>query len=379
MVKLLLDAFKKSKLSGNLASDVELYHVDAKLSSSLEAIGKFQWAKLFSLVKYCAQAYVYRFVHHASVLYYVPAPGLRLAMYRDWIVLCLCRPIFDKVILHWHAAGIANWLEQTATPWERKITERLLGDVDLSIVLSNFGRGDAMRFSPRKIVVVGNGIPDPCPDFEESILPDRQKRLGERVDGRQTNCFTVLFISACTSAKGLFATLEATALINRRLKARKATTFVRLVVAGDFISPRERRQFQDRIARPDLNGPGNVNKGQTLVTYKGFVEGEVKNELFRRSDCLCFPTLYAAESQGVTIIEALAFGLSIIATRWRGIPELLTGSGGYLVDEQNPSAIADGLEKLLLADTMAANRAVFLARYSVEKFLDQMKAAFTGI
>ena len=43
--------------------------------------------------------------------YYVPAPGKRVALYRDWLVMLLCRPFFKNIILHWHAAGLAKWLE----------------------------------------------------------------------------------------------------------------------------------------------------------------------------------------------------------------------------------------------------------------------------
>src|SRR6202030_870674 len=138
MVKLMLDGLRELGKT-NPTCRLHLFHVNTKLSSNLEAIGEFQWSKLVLLLKYCAQAYFCRFAHSADTLYYVPAPGLRAALYRDWIVMFFCRPIFKKVILHCHAVGLGDWLETTARPWEKRVSLWLLGNVDLSIVLSDFG------------------------------------------------------------------------------------------------------------------------------------------------------------------------------------------------------------------------------------------------
>jgi glycosyltransferase involved in cell wall biosynthesis len=354
--------------------------VDAKLSDSAEAIGKFRWSKVFLLLRYCLDAWRYRFAHGADTFYYIPAPGKRTALYRDWIVMFFCRPIFKKLVLHWHAVGLGEWLEKEASELEKWITRRLLGRADLSIVLSEFARSDAMHLSPRKIDIVPNGIPDPCPDFDEFVLPERQRRFRERGTGAQTT-FTVLFIGACTAAKGLFATLDAIALINQRFDARSAPILVRLIVAGEFVSAGDQTRFEGRIAQPDLNRRtgAQASESKSLIHYAGFVEGAAKNALFREADCLCFPTLYPAEGQPVTIIEALAFGLPVLATRWRGIPELLSNSQARLVKSQDSSEIADALEDLAQSEVTAANRETFLARYSLEKYLDGLSRVFAEV
>ena len=370
MVKLMLDGIQ--------ADQLQIFHVNARLSSNLSAIGKFQWSKIFLLLKYCGQAYFHRFVHRANAFYYVPAPGLRAAVYRDWIVMFLCRPIFKKIIFHWHAVGLGEWLETTARPWERKISLWLLGNPDLSIALSEFSRADAMRFSPRRIEIVPNGIPDPCEDFDESILPMREAGFRGRTTGEQTR-FTVLFIGACTAAKGLFAALDAIALLSRRFTAARKPIAIRFVVAGDFASEAERRRFQQRIAESDLNPALGTSGDDSIVAYRGFVQGAEKKELFREADCLCFPSLYPAEGQPVTILEALAFGLGIVATRWRGIPELLAHADAQLIDDQNSTAIAAALEGALNTDAALTNRRVFLDRYRVDKFILRLTGALLAV
>ena len=373
MVKLLLDGLR-SEVDG-MESSLQVFHVDAKLSSNLEAIGKFQLGKFFRLLGYCAQAYFYRFVNRADTFYYVPAPGLRAAVYRDWIVMFFCRPVFKKVVFHWHAAGLADWLETSARNWERKVTHSLLDAADLSIVLSEFSRTDAERFSPRATVVVPNGIPDPCLDFEKTILPDRNQRLRKRNDGQRAT-FTILFLGACTAAKGLFATLEGVALLNGRFKGSKSPIGLRLVIAGDFASEQERQQFLERVAQPDLK---DASSTEPIVDYQGFVAAEAKTELFARADCLCFPTRYHAEGQPVTILEALAFGLPVVSTRWRSIPELLDGAQAAIIDDQNPLAVANALESMLSVPAAEINRRIFLDRYEVQNFIGKMAAALIAV
>jgi glycosyltransferase involved in cell wall biosynthesis len=376
MVKLMLDGLQR--VADEREAELRVFHVNAKLSSNLETIGKFQLGKVFRILLYCAQAYFHRFVNGADTFYYVPAPGLRAAVYRDWIVMFFCRPLFKKAIFHWHAAGLSEWLETNSKTWERRITHWLLDGVDLSIVLSEFARGNAESFSPRKIEVIQNGIPDPCENFEESLLPVRQVRFRSRKAGAQTH-FAVLFMGACTAAKGLFAALDAIALINRQLAGTSKPLAIRFIVAGDFASEEERRRFQERIGEPDLNGTRGTSGNDSIISYKGFVEGAEKKQVLGEADCLCFPSLYPAEGQPVTILEALAFGLEVVATRWRGIPELLTGTSAQLIDGQDAGAIATALVAAMNADSALTNRRVFLDRYRVDKYVRRLTDALVMV
>ena len=46
----------------------------------------------------------------------------------------------------------------------------------------------------------------------------------------------------------------------------------------------------------------------TLRTFSGTL---------RDADLFCFPTFYQNENQPVNLIEAMAFGLPVVTTRWR--------------------------------------------------------------
>src|SRR5881296_2329031 len=144
---------------------LECYHVNARLSQKLEDIGDLRIGKFILLLGYCAQAIWCRFRYGVTNFYYIPAPGKRSALYRDWMVMLLCRPFFKRIILHWHAAGLAKWLETVMQMRSRSLTYHFMKQVDLSIVLSRYNRADAEKLVSREIKVVSNGIPDPCADF----------------------------------------------------------------------------------------------------------------------------------------------------------------------------------------------------------------------
>src|SRR5215471_15187244 len=141
---------------------INCYHVNTRLSKKLEDIGDLRVGKFFLLLGYCLRAIWCRLRYGVTNFYYIPAPGKPSALYRDWLVMWICRPFFKTVILHWHAAGLAKWLETAVQIRSRAITYRLMKKVDLSIVLSKYNQADAEKLFSRRIRIVSNGIPDPC-------------------------------------------------------------------------------------------------------------------------------------------------------------------------------------------------------------------------
>src|SRR5215467_5180025 len=159
---------------------IECYHVNARLSKKLEDIGDLRIGKFLLLLSYCLQAIWCRYRYGVTTMYYIPAPGKPSALYRDWLVMLICRRVFKKVALHWEAAGLANWLETAVSMRTRSWTYRFLKQVDLSIILSQYNRADAEKIFSRQIKVVNNGIPDPCPEFERQLWPRRKARFAAR-------------------------------------------------------------------------------------------------------------------------------------------------------------------------------------------------------
>ena len=393
MVQLMLEGFggdaRRGKANSPPALGIECYHVNARFSRSLEDVGEFQGAKIFLIFWFCLQAVWLRFRHGVKNFYYVPAPGKRVALYRDWLVMLLCRPFFKNVVLHWHAAGLAKWLETSTSISARTATYRLFRPVDLSIVLSKHNVGDAEKLLSHRVRVVNNGIADPCPDFAEAVLPRRTARLEARRKllagvplqpleikdaGGDPQVVKVLFLAHCMKEKGLFDTLEGVVLANLRLKQLSSPLRLQLTVAGEFVSQQDLEDFDRRVAQLE-----SEKAGQTRVNYLGFVNGQTKERAFAESDCFCFPTYYHAESFGLVAVEAMAFGLPIVTTRWRSIPEIMPPDYPGLVDVRSPEQVAGALIRLMSERSGELMRNNFITRFTLERHLADLAAAIRSV
>ena len=159
---------------------------------------------------------------------------------------------------------------------------------------------------------------------------------------------------------------------------------------GDFINAAERQEFQQRLAQEDLrlpaggqDGPNNGRsrdpnalRGGPCVTYAGFVFGPGKHRILTESDCFCFPTYYYAESFGLVLVEAMAFALPVITTRWRSIPELLPQDYPGFVGTRSPRQIAERLQAVITRATTAEDlRQIFLRNFTLEHHLAGLASA----
>jgi len=380
MVQLMLAGFGGDARRHNghppSAHGIECYHVNARFSRSLEDVGEFQGTKIFLIIWFCAQAVWLRFRHGVKHFYYVPAPGKRVALYRDWLVMLLCRPFFQTMILHWHAAGLAKWLETSTTIGSRTATYRLFRPVDLSIVLSRYNNADAEKLLSQKISVVHNGIPDPCPDFETTIQPRRLQHFAARRQifaGEYAGpplTANVLFLAHCTREKGIFVAAEAVLRANRELAARRLPLQLKLVTAGNFVTDAEKAEFDALLKNPDF---------AAVVEHRGFVSGEQKSGLLRDADLFLFPTRYLGENQPVNLIEAMAFGLPIVTTRWRSLPEMLPAGYPGLVSGQDPDELTAAILQVLVVKSGERVRAHFLERFTLERHLAALAAALRSV
>lgn len=183
--------------------------------------------------------------------------------------------------------------------------------------ISEFGRQQAMRFSDQahwhKLKVVRCGV---NPDLYAA------QPTAERT-GRD-----LLFVGRLEERKGVNFLLDAVAL----LKARGSD--VRLQIVGN--GP-QREALQRQTAALSL---------ETVVTFAGTKDEAGVAEALRYADLLVVPSL--SEGLPVVIMEALASGVSVVASAVDGIPELVRdGETGRLVPPSDPRALADGIDQLL--------------------------------
>jgi len=123
-------------------------------------------------------------------------------------------------------------------------------------------------------------------------------------------------------------------LIDAYRKLYNSTTFTtyNMVIAGD------KGWKSDKLVALINNTPG--------VEYVGYVDETKKTELYQNAALFVFPSLY--EGFGLPVLEAMAFGVPVIASNRPSLGEVC-GNAAYYV---NPNNVADlaGVMKLVLAD-----------------------------
>jgi glycosyltransferase involved in cell wall biosynthesis len=337
-------------------------HVNPQIASDLADIGRWRLGKILSVFKFIFVAIRAKFRYGLDTLYFVPAPPKREALYRDWAVLLLCRLFFRQLVLHWHCIGQRDFFATKLSAPERWLGHLCYDRAALSIALSKFSEDEASMFRPLKSVVVPNGIPDPCPEFDAKVLPERQKR-----GSSDRECHEVLFVAGRMTPKGLFDAIEAVKVANGHLDRGGSTPRIRLTVAGPFENEDEKARFES--ASVGLKATQAQGQEFSLCYYVGWADEAKKHELFSRADCFIFPTTYPSESFGLVLAEAMAHGCPVVTTRWQAVPEVLPPGDPNVIKPHDINGLATALLNCLAEPKPQELRQYFLAHFTSGRFV----------
>lgn len=121
------------------------------------------------------------------------------------------------------------------------------------------------------------------------------------------------------------------------------------------------------------------------VKFFGTIPRRELKDRYRRAALFCLPS--RQEGFGIVFLEAMACGKPIVAGRRAAVPEtVMDGETGFLVDPDDPAALAGALAKLLqdgeLRQAMGAAARRSVERYAAprvaETFLTTVQAALKG-
>lgn len=113
------------------------------------------------------------------------------------------------------------------------------------------------------------------------------------------------------------------------------------------------------------------------VKWHGPVWGEEKQHAMAEADLFCFPSW--TEAFPLAVLEAMAFGLPVIASDVGGVADaLVAGEGGWLLRPRDETAMASALREAFgnpsrLSAMGAANRERFERRFSDKAFGDSWR------
>jgi glycosyltransferase involved in cell wall biosynthesis len=166
---------------------------------------------------------------------------------------------------------------------------------------------------------------------------------------------TFACVASLRPYKGHEVLLEAAALLS------SGGLELRVVLVGDG---ERRRQIEARIARAGLGG---------VVSLRGALPHEEIPGVLAEATALVLPSVTARDGQmegiPVALMEAMAAGVPVVASRLSGIPELVRdGVSGLLVPERDPVALAAAMERLARDPALGARLAEGARRTVREDF-----------
>lgn len=365
MVQLMLDGLREE------APTLQVHHVDARFSDTLEEIGGTNWTKFTRSARFIARALGLWTRHRPELLYYVPGPVHWSAVLRDWLILGILRPFYRHVAFHWHAIGHGEWahgsqrLRLPGPRWldrfARSMSARVLESPTLSIVLTPHSAKDAAVVNSRTSRLVYNGIEDPCETTAAELATQRESRTLELRAATHPR-FRALFMSVGTVEKGLFDLLEAVRLF---LVSAPQAWALDLTIAGG-IQPLIRTSFEDR-----LQSMLRDFSRRLTVSVKGYVTGQEKLACLASHDIFIAPSRW--ESFGLTVAEAMASGLTVVAAASDGVQGVLPENYPFLASVADAPALSQALRDC--CDSLAAGRGMELHRELRQTFLNRYRRA----
>jgi glycosyltransferase involved in cell wall biosynthesis len=135
--------------------------------------------------------------------------------------------------------------------------------------------------------------------------------------------------------------------------------------------------------RQELEGLAGSLDIESEVRFVGEMDEEAVAEILHVTDVFVLASL--REGTPTAVIEAMAAGCPVVATRVGGTPELvIDGVTGILVDPSNPKALASALRQLLTDQTLcrrmgAAGRERAAACFSIERMVHEYEDLYTSI
>lgn len=198
-------------------------------------------------------------------------------------------------------------------------------------------------FDPARMTVVPNGVPAP------EVLPSRPAPSGT---------WTLGVVALFRPRKGMETLLEAMASLRRR------GINVRLRAVGAFESP----QYEAEIARR----VHSLGLGEH-ITWTGFTRNVTVQ--LRHMDMLVLPSLFG-EGLPMVVLEAMAAGVPVVATRVAGIPEAIRdGRDGVLVAPGNADDLARAIANVVVGHYDWKSLRLSAFKRLTERFSDGAMAA----
>lgn len=303
----------------------------------------------------------YLLIRNNNIVYHIVSSS-KSGFIRDYFIINLANFFRVRLVLHSHNGNYDEFYKLCSVSWQ-KVIKKTLSKASKIVLLSSrlehtfYFINDKSRF-----VYVPNGVPI---DVPADLV-------------KEDSTIDVLYLSNLIESKGYLDLLEAIILLKRTEHYSK----YHFHFAGSFmLNPSQDLSFKSLNEAEELFFKRiKENDLADFVTYHGLVKGESKTELLSKANIFVLPTYYNVEAQPITIMEAMAYGCAILATEYRGIPEMLSESdNGEFIKARNPQSIVNCLSKMTtdkLRKYSQNSRDKYQNMFTKEKHVNKMLRIF---
>lgn len=278
--------------------------------------------------------------------------SIRGSLLRKWLLAATCIVLRQKFVVHLHSGATERHLEHLPAVLRAAVGVMWTHAAGI-ICLSYEMQGWLTRqwaCSADKARLIYNGLSDPlCGDAP----------LHPSVDAP-----VALFLGKLSEAKGLTVLLRAV----QRLRMRGHS--FRLLVGGNG----DEHAFRHEVEQLGLSD---------TVDYLGWVSGKQKALLLASADIFVLPS--RSEGFPVSIVEAMAFGASIVSTNIPGVIDAITHRReGLLVPPDDVDALSDALAALITTPELrvqlsVAARRRFIERFTIQRTAEELARAYQQV
>lgn len=239
--------------------------------------------------------------------------AVRGSIYRKAACVAVARLAGRPCLLHVHAgAGDIDEFVARLGPLRRALLARALGAADAVVSVSAPGAERIERgFGVADVIVIPNAAPKPRPV------------AGQVGDGAHPRA---LYMG------GFVAVAKGGVVLVQALPALlEAAPEAEVVLAGTGEPPAELAQLA---------------RAQERVRWAGWLDPDAKAAQLTRSEVFVMPSL--SEGMPIALLEAMAYGKAIVASRVGGIPDIVEdGVEALLVPPSDPDALAAAVARVL--------------------------------
>lgn len=236
------------------------------------------------------------------------------AFWRDVMYLLVSKLLRRKVVFQLHGGSLSTLC---AGRWMRRLVRAAFSVPDALVILTTAEKRDFAELGiTDRLTIISNGV-----DVSQYRGPT------ERVhSGRVRH---LAYMGRLVREKGIFEALDATAI----LRTERRFSDIELRIAG---SGPAREKIEKYI---DDHGLGDC------VKLVGSIFGRDKVDFLREADVFVFPSYQ--EGLPYAILESMAAGTPIIASRVGGIPDIVIDRiHGILIDPKDPGEIVRAMHAL---------------------------------